>query len=1112
MRLSDDTASASTPFLDERVSAFHQCVAVMRQSYPNMSVTTYNNREHSPMELVQLCKIVTGLGETVRWLTYDACDDSTTADNIPGGLRSTAGCAGRRVAVEMRPLLTGRERSGGERAAWEGAALVEMACEGETVWMKLGGGSRVNLHRSPCPTVMGTEAGDPDVSLELRDATAFLYRKDLPIVTALRSNLDWQAQDGALVGRARGKAWVLVAFAESEARAAELVRLSPENEKARAEAYYRQRLENWRLETPDAALNEAFSHALLNVEYAWFRPYGWIESFHHWPTFWHMEHTAAEEWAGNGDRTPECLRSQLRKLIDGDKVPDMCPTGEGRRDWGGNNQFFFRCVDHYLKMTKDLAFAQEVLPAMRRILRQTFREYDPTGTGVLGWGTQIGNQEDFESTQGPGAAPGSEGVRMLEIMAAVERLLGHAEEADRYTAWAATALRELKRRVWRPELGRFGWYEDVLGNSKLETTYHGICYPILYDYVDAVDKASSIDHLATRLSGPEGEVYQSNHFGDHLYDTTPTWGMECGSDMQPFATAAYAKAGRPNDAIRPLQFIARRVCGEYQRGSWPETANERRFAYFSPSAAVFSQAVIESVFGLQRDLPADVTTIAPAFPDDWETASLTLPEVFVRYTRKGEHRRLELRLPEKTQKRLLWRLPPCGQVSVKSDGRPAPVQVRPCCGWFEVQAELGRAQCLTVELDCVPFVFSVEFPANAACGEEVALRAAGARVVGQTDRQGLFAEAYRTETGYDLLLRSDLLRAYEPFGWFGLMNFARRSFVVWLEQEGVRFAWPVCFAVLPPWKARGEYRDGAVLVELVNSGRQAMEGTASLTVRGHVCSARLQVAPRSRGSVRFAVPAAVLLPGQNAASLCLPDGSSAPLVVEYDVPCFPAPVPLDAGALMKPENWREIGYPSSHGHMTLHADDLMRGLFERDEVVLGGIHLQLNHGGFLPVCTRKQRNATVSLQGITAGKLYLLIGAFCDNHEVFGEVLRVEAEAAQQDAFLRPIYRRTLCLPGDLDMIYGNRTIWGVATYVPDTQRGEEPLLPYETGTPDYAQAQPPVYPQRWLWTQNRTVEQCDTVLNLIELDFGRQIELKELRLSGIAADAGGALLAVAYM
>lgn len=63
MRLSDDTASASTPFLDERVSAFHQCVAVMRQSYPNMSVTTYNNREHSPMELVQLCKIVTGLAK-----------------------------------------------------------------------------------------------------------------------------------------------------------------------------------------------------------------------------------------------------------------------------------------------------------------------------------------------------------------------------------------------------------------------------------------------------------------------------------------------------------------------------------------------------------------------------------------------------------------------------------------------------------------------------------------------------------------------------------------------------------------------------------------------------------------------------------------------------------------------------------------------------------------------------------------------------------------------------------------------------------------------------------------------------------------------------------------
>ena len=57
-------------------------------------------------------------------------------------------------------------------------------------------------------------------------------------------------------------------------------------------------------------------HAYLNVEYAWLRPYGWIESIQHWPTMWHMEHTAAEEWAGNFDRVRECLRSQMKNIFE----------------------------------------------------------------------------------------------------------------------------------------------------------------------------------------------------------------------------------------------------------------------------------------------------------------------------------------------------------------------------------------------------------------------------------------------------------------------------------------------------------------------------------------------------------------------------------------------------------------------------------------------------------------------------------------------------------------------------------------------------------------------------------------------------------------------------
>ena len=139
-----------------------------------------------------------------------------------------------------------------------------------------------------------------------------------------------------------------------------------------------------------------------------------------------------------------------------------------------------------------------------------------------------------------------------------------------------------------------------------------------------VYKRQSIDHLKHRLSGEEGEVYQSNHFADHDYWGCPTWGMQCGSDMQPVAARAFAKLGMNNDAVRPLEFIAKRVCSPYQRGSFPETANERRFAYFSPSAGAFSDGVISGIFGVDINKLTNCMTISPCFPDNWQHAKLQI--------------------------------------------------------------------------------------------------------------------------------------------------------------------------------------------------------------------------------------------------------------------------------------------------------------------------------------------------------------------------------------------------------------------------------------------------------------------------------------------------------
>lgn len=73
---------------DERASANGYSMVFMRQAYPNMALMTYDDEHHQGDHHVLLCKMVVGIGEDKKILSYESCDESTTADNVPGGLIS----------------------------------------------------------------------------------------------------------------------------------------------------------------------------------------------------------------------------------------------------------------------------------------------------------------------------------------------------------------------------------------------------------------------------------------------------------------------------------------------------------------------------------------------------------------------------------------------------------------------------------------------------------------------------------------------------------------------------------------------------------------------------------------------------------------------------------------------------------------------------------------------------------------------------------------------------------------------------------------------------------------------------------------------------------------
>jgi len=1104
--------------LNQRTTAFHHSVVFMSESVPNISLMAYDTTTTNATLMVMLAKLIFGFGnKEVTWLKQDNITN-ITCENIDGGLRGTGICDGVSYTVEVFPIV-----SVNQPATRHGGLTVRFSVSSGNAFVRLGGGDILSLHSD-----LGSFLSDNTIhclngNMTWKDNVPIISSTQHPIILCGGNSVNWSASEGSAIGMAAdGELELVLGFSTDAAEAAKIASFSPVAERQKVNDYYRTIFENWSLNTPWETLNETFRHARLNVEYSWVAPYGWTECLHHWSSMWHMEHTAAEEWAGNEKRSLSCLKEQFAGLLPTGAVPCLDAGGNRRREWGGDNQFFFRCVWHYLKMTNDLTFAKEVELGLETILQQTFREYDPCMTGILGWGTQLGNQEDFESTPGIGGASGFEGAEMLHIMSEVKNLLGKKEDAAYFAELSRLVCAKVRDKLWQKDVGRLAWYRDSQGEMRLEPAYHAITYPILYDQFNDYEKISSLDHLKHRMTGPDGEMYQSNHFGEHAYYSNPTWGMQCGSNMQPFASAAYAAVGQNNDAIRPLKFIADIVSGPYQRGSFPETANELQYAYFSPSAAVWSQGIIESIFGLKADRTRGIMTIAPCMPDAWNHASLTIPGIHIDFRREGNKQIYSCSFSTDENRTFLLRLPPYVSCGVKINGNDAKSHTEKHLGWFELSVSIGTSRAFTVEVDYTPLNYTLNYPKCLADGSAFDITAKNAEILSISDPANLLAGSAQTKaSSLSLTLRSDLLDPYEKFGWFGLINFARRSLILTLLSEGVEYTVPVHLVIVPPIVAEGHYDGNVLSVLLVNNTNSEITEPVRCLFYGEFLALPEKPLPCGRTTLSLSLTETQkknIVLGKNTATL-LYTGRTLSFDIESDFTGYEVfSIPLCKEMLVPAAYWNDTtGKLMMHrSHMFLSTPQyFMDGLFETQETIniMPGLPVILNKSGFLPLDSEKHRYVTVDLNGVRARKLYLLVSSFITQHNVFGKLFRIEAECAKdEEAYMRPIFIKDLCFPGDVDMGFSGRCIFGFPTYVEEEPRGERPALPVETETDDYASAMPPAYPQHYLWSRYHTTEVCDTVFNLIEIDLQKTRNLKELHIMVTAAETAGGIYAISAL
>lgn len=1130
----DEARDDRTHYLWFRHAAYNRTIVAVREENGNASVATYVDRDGQYTMQNFAAKLRTGLvgrdGAT-RWFR-DGHDLSV--EDFPGGVEIGFTADGARVESRIAPLMIGRRAR-----PWEGAAAFRVESDPERGLVVEIGGESFDHHFHGifgAPEDLLSDEPRPMRDLEFEGAVALQRAGHEDLWVAIRSTGGLEAFDieegQALEASFDGAGTLLVAWAHSRERALELAELDPDAELARVDEHYEQLLAS-RISTPSADLDGAFRAAIYNLEYNFIDDYGWNECIHHWLSFWHNQHTSAAEWLGQEDRSRGVNLFYARNLMPSGAAPQFFSAGGKKRDFGGSNQFFaWQARKHWL-FTGDREFAAEMGPALDRVIAQTLKEHDSDGNLLIGWGLQIGNQEDFIEFPRDGATPSMELANMFRTRAMLARGVGDHATAQRAEAMAAGVLEALRRELWIPDLGRFGNFRDETGKLRLEGQYHTHLYPMIWDVVDELDAYPPLRHVRDRLQHPDGRVHVSNLFPNHA---NGTWGMQAGAAQQPWAAKAFSKAGWSNEAVRPLEGIARLVMGPNLRGGWPEVAEEPHPAYFTPPAGLYISSMVEAVFGLRMEAPDGAVVVAPAFPDDWPSARLELPRFEVEFERgAGNELRYHLRTERSLERRVRWSLPPGAVESVEADGAAVPFEVVPGLGRIVVHADIPASTDTRIVIRHAPFEARLVHDGSVAEGDALAIRAEGAAIVAVEDRLGLASRVAIADGAADLRVATGLLAPYEPYGRIGVANAGRRTVFVECERDGTRFWLAADFTVLPRIEAAaaGEPAvDGSeisVPVLVRNNTAEAYSGAVWLRAIRNEFQSDASIPARSEAVVDFRIPAdlatlfalgdndaQVLIPGLGAADIALSVVDlfrSHPALEAYSRSRL-VQIPIPVEDTSEAEAWRSLR-PTSHGGPMpwITWNPPLQGMEEVDRLASPdlGFEFEVHPGRWVVVGELPGKaHYTLELPSEPIRKLFVLTAGFVDNHDMHARLGTFIVRARTWGLAAKDLH-----IPGNIDWWDPNGMLGTMNTlrYGRPDRLGLMPLLGPSDGDWNDAEEdawRAPTFPRPQHWSTSRWIATPNCNFNIIEIDLGQPADARSLSLLMDGRSPGLAIFGVA--
>ena len=326
-------------------------------------------------------------------------------------------------------------------------------------------------------------------------------------------------------------------------------------------------------------------------------------------------------------------------------------------DLSGNhydmNLVFFDVLLRHLRWTGDIAFAQEIWPALerhlaweRRLFRRTFPGKDGKALPLYEAYAAIWASDNLQYSGGGVAHSSAYNIFSFRMAATLARLLGH--DPAPYETEAAAIHEAMQQLLWLPAQGAFAESKDLMeprtvyNNPALWTVYHTIDSEVATPrqaWQMVAERLAVLPQIPIHGPGvPAGNWYMlaCSDWLPYLWSLT----LILLAENMHFALAMW-QAGMADEAYRVakgalLDSMYMGLCpGDLHMTSALDGHRQEAQRDFGDPAGMTSRALIEGLFGVQPDLINNSLRWRPGFPSDWNHASLNHRDFELAWHRDG---------------------------------------------------------------------------------------------------------------------------------------------------------------------------------------------------------------------------------------------------------------------------------------------------------------------------------------------------------------------------------------------------------------------------------------------------------------------------------------------